>query len=105
MSNAPFPKWVYDITMELLHVKNNGLVLDLENLLAAIPGGMKLAAQGILDYHQLMNDIHGNTPDPAFAGGPAPATADPARPAGDPVTPVVPLQQFAANGVPSQSAP
>jgi hypothetical protein len=99
MSTAPFPKWVYDITMELLHVKNNGLVLDLENLLGAIPGGMKLAAQGILDYHQLMNE--NNTPAPT---APAPDTA-PAAPATWPATVnVLPLQQAAANGMLSQDA-
>lgn len=90
MSTAPFPKWVYDIVMELQHCKNNGLVAGLDTLLAVVPNGMRLAAQGILDYHQLMNETA------------PPAT--PAAPDAQPIASVMPLQQAAANGQLSQGA-
>ena len=77
--SAPFPKWVYDIVMEMLHCDSTGTPIDSKSVLAAVPDGMKYACQGVMDYYVLAGAVMpvASTPE----GPTAPAEAPMATPA------------------------
>jgi hypothetical protein len=78
--HAPFPKWVYDVVLELVHCHRHGTQVDPTAILPAVPLGMVNACQGILDYHG-MTDGASAAPVPAAPDTPTVTTALPPVPA------------------------
>lgn len=55
---APFPKWVYDLAIEL-ETANRQMIPDVSRYSQYIPEGLRSVVRGIVDYHELLQGVPG----------------------------------------------